>query len=393
MMQGETSLAHLDYLVRRPNEVFLADGESAPACEVDDSDLSQEELLQQTVHVPFRSKKDPRDLRILDPACGSGHFLLYAFDLLVSIYEEAWGGAGAAAFTETGTQLRDDYGSIEDLRHAMPELILRHNLHGVDIDPRAAQIAALALWMRAQRAYNQFEVGRAERLPIIKTNIVVAEPMPGDAELVDEFAASLKPAVLGDLFKKMVEEMKLAGEMGSLLKIEESIAKAAKNAAEAHRQGNLFAGKVASQDFWNTADEKIITALGSFAESAAGSAGIRRQLFAGDAAQGVAFIELMRKRFDVVLMNPPFGQSPKSVFQLLKGEYPDTYIDVFAAFVSRGMSTLMSAGLLGCISSRSFLTISRLERWRSNQVIGSIGPLLDLGRDEWTQLWSKAVHT
>ena len=94
---------------------------------------------------------------------------------------------------------------------------LRHNLHGVDIDPRAAQIAALALWMRAQRAYNQFEVDRAQRPPITKTNIVVAEPMPGDAELVDEFAASLKPAVLGDLFKKMVEEMKLAGELGSLL--------------------------------------------------------------------------------------------------------------------------------------------------------------------------------
>jgi len=76
MMQGDTQLAHLDYLVRRPNEVFLAEGESVPESATDESELSQEELLQQTVHVPFRAKKDPRDLRILDPACGSGHFLL-----------------------------------------------------------------------------------------------------------------------------------------------------------------------------------------------------------------------------------------------------------------------------------------------------------------------------
>ena len=125
----------------------------------------------ETVYVPFRGKKDPRDLRILDPACGSGHFLLYAFELLTSIYEEAWSDVGAAAFAETSSHLRADYGTIEGLRRAMPELILRHNLHGVDIDARAAQIAALALWMHAQRAYNQFEVGHAERRPINKTNI------------------------------------------------------------------------------------------------------------------------------------------------------------------------------------------------------------------------------
>ena len=182
--------------------------------------------------MPFRAKKDPRDLRILDPACGSGHFLLYTFELLVTIYEEAWGDEGAAAFTKTGTPLAADHGSMADLRRAMPELILRHNLHGVDIDPRAAQIAALALWMRAQRAYKVFEVDRAKRPRVTKTNIVVAEPMPGDAELVKEFAATLNPAPLRDLFEKMVAEMKLAGELGSLLKIEESIATAVHDASD-----------------------------------------------------------------------------------------------------------------------------------------------------------------
>ena len=367
MMQGDTQLAHLDYLVRRPNEVFLAEGESAPESDpkgLRDSEHTLEELLQQTVHVPFRVKKDPRDLRILDPACGSGHFLLYTFDLLITIYEEAWADAGSAAFTETETQLRADYESLEDLRRAIPELILRYNLHGVDIDPRAAQIAALALWMRAQRAYNQFEVDRAQRPPITKTNIVVAEPMPGDAELVDEFAASLKPAVLGDLFKKMVEEMKLAGELGSLLKIEESIAKAVKEAEEAHRKEGLFAERIESQDFWDTADEKIIAALGSFAESAAGAGGVRRQLFAEDAAQGVAFIELMRKRFDAVLMNPPFGDLIPSAASAIGAKHRKGSLDLATLFTTHAQRRLTKLGFVGCISTRTVFFLSSYSKWR-----------------------------
>ena len=52
--------------------------------------MSQEDLLKQPVYIEHRPKKDPRDIKVLDPACGSGHFLLYAFDLLETIYEEAW---------------------------------------------------------------------------------------------------------------------------------------------------------------------------------------------------------------------------------------------------------------------------------------------------------------
>ena len=380
MMQGETKLAHLDYRVRRPNEVFLAEGESAPESDTDDSELSQEELLQQTVHVPFRAKKDPRDLRILDPACGSGHFLLYTFDLLITIYEEAWTDAEAAAFTQTGAQLRTDYGSLKNLRRAIPELILRHNLHGVDIDPRATQIAALALWMRAQRAYNQFDVDRAQRPPITNTNIVVAEPMPGDAELVEEFAASLKPAVLGDLFKKMVEEMKLAGEAGSLLRVEKSIARVVRDAAETNQQGDMFTGKVESHDFWDAADEKIIAALGHFAESAAGAGGVRLQLFAGDATQGVAFIELMRRRYDAIVMNPPFGPASKRLQKALKKDGYQAR-DLAADFFIRAIELSERGAAVGAITTRTIFFLKGFLGWRSALCRHAGGPrcFLDIG--------------
>src|SRR3954471_21988410 len=96
-----------------------------------------------------RPKKDPRDLRVLDPACGSGHFLLYTFELLLAIYEEAWHDDKSSVRSLTsGRSIRDDYPDLASLRRAVPALIVQHNLHGVDIDPRCAQIAALAFWLR-----------------------------------------------------------------------------------------------------------------------------------------------------------------------------------------------------------------------------------------------------
>ena len=248
MRQGRTRLADsLEYLVRRPNEVFLAEGEEPPAEDSpDDEELSQEERLKKPHYVRFRPKKDPRDLRILDPACGSGHFLLYAFDLLLTIYEEAWADEASPRSELTGRTLREDYPDLDELRRALPGLILRHNLHGIEIDPRCAQIAALALWMRAQRAFNDFGIPRAERPLIAKTNVVIAEPMPGEQDLLEEFLRELREdrleglirealAIppektvratkamadsLADLVRAVWNGMELAGELGSLLKIE-----------------------------------------------------------------------------------------------------------------------------------------------------------------------------
>ena len=94
----------------------------------------------------------------------------------------------------------------DELERAIPSLIVERNLHGVDIDPRAAQIAALALWLRAQRSWRDAGVAAADRPQIRKTGIVVAEPMPGDPELVDDFATALQPPLLSRLFTEIGAE-------------------------------------------------------------------------------------------------------------------------------------------------------------------------------------------
>jgi hypothetical protein len=349
------------------------------------------------IHV--RPKKDPRDLRILDPACGSGHFLLYSFDLLLAIYEEAWSREGPAPASDaTRRSLRDDYSDLADLRRSAPKLIVEHNLHGVDIDPRCAQIAALALWLRAQRAWKDLGVAASDRPRIQRTHIVVAEPMPGDVVLVDEFAGRLDPPLLRDLFKKMVGESRLAGELGTLLRVEDGIATELRRAREQFvkerqttgflpgmepvvKQGSLDLSGIDDDGFFHEAEARIVVALRTFAEAATGSLSVRRRLFSGDAAQGVALIDLVRTQFDVVLMNPPFGACSLAAKKEFENSYPRTKNDVYAAFVERGVELLHPRGVLGAITSRTGFFLSSFQKWREEILLEEAPPFVfaDLG--------------
>ncbi len=324
-----------------------------------------------------RPLRDPRELTVLDPACGSGHFLLYAYDLLEQIYGEAWESGDTPPFLATGRSLRQDFPTKEALQAAAPDLILRHNLFGIEIDPRCAQIAALALWLRAQRSYADLQIPAAGRPAIKRANIIVAEPMPGERELLAEFLSSLAPPPLRDLVLALAESMRLAGEAGSLLKVEREIGKAISEAQK--RAGELFTS--ADRPFWDAADARLVEALTTYAEVAGGRASSRRKLFAEDAAQGVAFVDVCRRRFDVVLMNPPFGEATAKTKEYLFATYPHSKQDLYAMFVDRGIDWLHAQGLLGAITSRTGFFLSGLASWRAEILLGAARPIIvaDLG--------------
>ena len=370
----------------------------------DTSDLSQEELLKRPVFIPPRPRKDPRDLKILDPACGSGHFLLYAFDLLETIYAEAWEDDSGPASEVTGRSLREDYADPEELRRAAPELILRHNLHGIDIDPRAVQIAALALWLRAQKSWKNQGLKAVERPRITKSNIVTAEPMPGEEDLRREFIAGLRPRVLGRLVDAVFDKMKLAGEAGSLLKIEEEI----KDAVAEAKKLWLEAGKpeqqafpevlaarpqqqeklrydlkeITDESFWEEAEDLILASLKKYAERMENGRALRRRLFVEDAARGFAFIDLCRRRYDVVLMNPPFGEFPEIVKNRIASSYGPVKNDIYGTFIMRGLEVLNPSSRVGAITSRTWLSLSSFRKMREFLFTETrIKVIADLGRD------------
>jgi hypothetical protein len=421
MTKGQTSLKDsCRYLVRRPNEIFLGEGE-LPANDQGQvtDDVSQEELLKQPVCIPHRPLKDPREIRMLDPACGSMHFGLYAFDLFETIYEEAWDLQAAGQWpapndpTTDHGQLRTDYGLLtadyptkEALLRDVPRLIIERNIHGIDIDPRAVQIAGLSLWLRAQRSWQADGVKPQDRPRVRRSNVVCAEPMPGEESLLDEFldehlSADPERKLLGQLVQRVFEAMKLAGDAGSLLRVEEEIAESVAEAKKAwlarpqKKQRLLFdaAQKLVQQElgldvsgitdeaFWAEAENKIYASLRAYAEHAENGGGYQRRLFAADAARGFAFIDLCRKRYDVVLMNPPFGEPSRGSRNYISLAYPRTKGDIYAAFVERWLGRLEPRSLLGAITSRTGFFLSSFQMWREETLLKKAPPVVfaDLG--------------
>ena len=255
-------------------------------------------------------------------------------------------------------------------------MILRHNLHGIEIDPRATQIAALALWLRAQRVYQELDLPTADRPAITKTNFVVAEPMPGEADLRRVFLETLDPK-LAKLVDKVFGYMDLAGEAGYLLRIAEQVDTAIQSIYGG--VGGLF--EEGERDEWAQAAKDLRTALEAFVARASAGDSLQRQLFAGDATRGLGFIDVCSQRYDVVLMNPPFGAFSLSTREWVKTAYPRTKNDIYAAFVERGIEILEKRAHLGAITSRTGFFLSSFQKWREEILLKEAPPVVvaDLG--------------
>ncbi|MDI6893772.1 MAG: BREX-1 system adenine-specific DNA-methyltransferase PglX [Bacillota bacterium] len=363
MRRGRTELANrCTFMIRFPDELFLDGTASPPAAVARTGNYTEDDARL----VRPGSKKDPREIRILDPACGSGHFLLYCFDLLEVMYEEAYDDP------DLGPRLRADFPDRAEYRRQIPVLILENNLHGVDIDLRATQIAAFALWLRAQRSPLWWGIPRGQRPRITRTNVVTAEPMPGNLR---EFLPRL-PARLHDVAADVWKMMRLASEAGSLLQVKEEVQ------ATCNRHRDKFPLAAFNPDSaWGQAEEVLLDALREHAEAVANGGQYARKLFRDDAAAGIAFIDVMSKNYDVILMNPPFGEGTKLAKDYMQRKYPRSKNDIYAAFVERALQLLAPGGRLGVITSRTGFFLTTYQRWREEVLLqeGEFKLLADLG--------------
>jgi hypothetical protein len=177
--------------------------------------------------------------------------------------------------------------------------------------------------------------------------------------------------------ERVFERMALAGEAGSLLRIEEDIRVAVREIYG--EQGPLF--RALDEERWQRAERVVLHALREYAERASNGHAYRRRLFSEDAARGFGFIDLCGLRFDVTLMNPPFGAPCARAGPYLAGAYPRSKGDLLAACVERGVQWLHPAGILGAITSRTPLFLTSYRHWRQGVLLGEARPtvLADLG--------------
>ncbi len=335
--------------------------------------------------------RDPRTLKLLDPACGSMHFGLYAFDLFADIYREAWAweqqhGPGSLSFPSPPAgegpekrgqpckPLNQTYADEAAFLRDVPRLIIEHNIHGVDIDPRAAQIASLALWLRAQRAWHDTGVKAKDRPLIGRGHVLAAIAPPAEKELREQFVADLD-FLDAELFAKTLQLLKGLPELGVLLQVERELPRLIRQVFGEH--GPMF--RDTDQAQWHKAEARLRDALTDFTHAA--KASYQGRLFAQDALQGLRLIDLNRERFDVVVMNPPFGALASGTKDLLATAYPRSKNDLLAIFVERGLQLLRPHGRIGAITSRTCFFLSSFQKWREQVVLGIARPevMADLG--------------
>ena len=237
-------------------------------------------------HEDFIRIGGPEDISLCDPACGSGHILVYAFELLSKMY------------LERGYRERE-----------IPELVLSKNLHGMEIDPRAAQIARLALAMCARGMDRRF-FGRG-----VQADIAVLAPVAlGEGDVPRGSALAKR--------KDLVDALAHLDEVGSLLAPGEGDLAAIREAIALSGADGLFG---------SSSKERLQRALST--------------------------CETLTRRHDCVVANPPYmGSSSFGPFmsRWVKKSYPDSKSDLCTCFIERGFNLAKDRGYAAMITMQSW---------------------------------------
>ena len=246
---------------------------------------------------------DVKDIKVIDPCMGSGHILVYAFDVLMQIYEA------------NGYSQRDAAQSI-----------LENNLYGLDIDDRAAQLAYFAVMMKA-RQYDRRIFSRGIQPHVY----AIVESNGLDRSTIDYFTNN-DPKLQKD-FGTLVDELRDAKEYGSILNISQVD----------------FASLYARV-------EKVRADISMFRESVLNSF-----------LPLIQVAEVMAKKYDVVVTNPPYmGSSGMNarLAQYVKDHFPNTKADLFACFIERGNQMAVKHGYNCMVTMQSWMFLSSFEKMR-----------------------------
>jgi type I restriction-modification system DNA methylase subunit len=138
---------------------------------------------------------------------------------------------------------------------------------------------------------------------------------------------------------------------------------------------------VTDEEFWQGLEARVARLFDEYAQEAIGAEGAHRRLFARDGVEVLRFLDTLRQHYDVVLMNPPFGDASLPSKEYIDATYPRTRNDVYAAFVERWLERLVDRGRLGAITSRTGFFLKTFARWREEVLLREtqVDVIADLG--------------
>jgi len=307
-----------------------------------------------------RPVKPVREILFLDPACGSMHFGLVAFDLFAEMYREEIAHAGRPGWPEIPSIAMED---------EIPAAIVVNNLHGIDIDPRAVQISALTLLIKA-RGLNPKDVVTDHNLACCNVEAITG----GRLDAIIQ-GAKLDQPIQERILRAMAARLKDSNNLGSLLRPEgdlDRLIEEERASLEAKQKKEpLFVPPdlqtpEAREKFFAGLAKEIAKRLDAFVQGSR-AMGKDESHFVGETAKGLNFLRLVQQRYDVVATNPPYmsgGKMNKRLATLMAEEYPDSKSDLYAAFIQRCSELLDPQGLMGMLTMHSYMFISSYEALR-----------------------------
>ena len=296
-----------------------------------------------------KAPESVRELKILDPAVGSGHFLVVAMGLLVALYREEARHRG-----ESWTD------------RAIVERIVEENLHGIDLDPRAVQIAAATLWLKARGLAPDTRPGR---LNLVASNLRLAS-LPNDDPALGELRREVEreTGIPGELTDTVVQALRGADHLGSLLKVDRAVEEALRyHEQDVGKTGDLFQ-RVAQPVGRDGAKATLLGRLEAFLSKHTAGEDLGLRLRGEQLAAGVRFVRMVREgTYDLVVANPPYqGTSKMAESRFFEKEYPLGKADLYACFLLRGLELVREGGVSSMLTMRNWMFIKQyagLREW------------------------------
>jgi len=306
-----------------------------------DSRIKEKYQIANITDHQVRHPKDLRQMRLLDPACGSGNFLIYAFLLFYDLYVDQM------------ENYERDYN-----RRDIPKMIVENNLFGVDLDERAAQISQIALFIKAR------ELGGHRSHWPAYTNVVSThfflddyEKVKGTFETIDNLDESKR-----NIMRMIWDDLSNAYKYGSLVRVDETLNKILPN----DDNHNLFAQEQMEdmfsfkQQFMNQLRQKVneLGEIGSNAYTLAKT---------NDA---ISFLEIIANKYDVVVANPPYtdsGDFGTELKKFIEENYKKPLkfnSNLYACFIKRCCELAGEDGKVGMVNPPTFMYIKTFEDLR-----------------------------
>lgn len=287
------------------------------------------------------SKLKPEDIKILDPCMGSGHILVYAFDVLYEIYK-------TAGYSE----------------REIPKLILQNNLYGLDIDDRAAQLASFALIMKA-RHYNRRLFREIEKENLELNLCSIQESNAISQEAVDYFVGNNEE--LRKDINYLVDTFSDAKEYGSILEVEKVNFEALKKRLSEIEEEYNF----------------------TFADY--------NKILLDKLAIIIKQAQIMSSKYEVCVTNPPYmslGNVNSKLNRFVTKNYQTTKSDLFSVMIERSLAFTKDAKYLAMITQHTWMNSNSYKSFRetllSNNIIKS---LVYLGAGAFEEIGGEVVNT